>query len=323
MPKIDTTAVLQTIPLLAGIILIGIYARRCSAQKRKFDYETVFLCFADCIAITSAVLLVLAAYFSGLRPYISDLGIYIAISGIVVGHMAWTSLRKRIFFPPHGKLTEEQTEIDSIVSARFASSRLNGSDARDLLIVVDLQRDFCHGGALETPNADSLVPVINELIRSASRDGCVVVLSRDWHPSDHKSFSGNGGLWPSHCVRGTPGADFPPQLDVSPSMQIVDIGHDNAAPDYSAFDDPRLQKLASETHLRTIYVVGIALEYCVLATCLDALRYGAPVVALEPLIRSATTDPSKLEAHWKRLNEAGVIRAHNYAPRPTTRPNGG
>ena len=144
-------------------------------------------------------------------------------------------------------------------------------------------------------------------------------MARDWHPEDHKSFKKRGGPWDRHCVQGSPGSFFHPQitalLEEMPSLKTVDIGSETTLEDYSAFDDPRLQQIAVDNDFRAIYVVGIALEYCVLSTYLSGLRYNTPVVALKPFIGVFGTDPIKIEKGWSTLAKAGVICADNYAPR--------
>lgn len=310
MPDANSITTLQTIPLGLGCILCGIYMWRARKERRIINYETIFLCFTNSIAFVSAILLIVAAYFTSWRNKIPEMGIYVAICGIVLGHMAWRSTKDRIFFKGRSKMTEEEDEIALIVQrGRQVPKILNNH--KDLLVIVDIQKDFFKNGALATPDADSLIDPLNELIRYAEESGCQIVLTRDWHPKDHKSFKGRGGKWVPHCIQGSCGAQFPDNLYWKDSMLVVDIGSNNKAPDYSAFDDPRMAQCIEDDAVRTVYVVGIALEYCVMGTCLDAVKYGKTVIALEPYIRAASTDKNQLEEHWRTLIKSGVVRAQN------------
>ncbi len=213
-------------------------------------------------------------------------------------------------------------EENASATADIIAFRQNQSTSivnrKDLLIVVDIQRDFFEGGTLAVPEAESLIKPLNELIRFAQNRDCDIVLARDWHPPDHKSFMGAGGHsadWPAHCVRDTDGAKFHDGLNITEDMTVVNIGAENDDPDYSAFDDHTMREKIKSDNIGIVYVVGIALEFCVLATCLDALKFGKgiPVVALEPFIRSASIDEEKLEEVWSNFMSQGIIRAHNMA----------
>ena len=138
----------------------------------------------------------------------------------------------------------------------------------DGLIVVDVQNDFCSGGALAVPDGDAVIEAVNRLAREAS----YVVATRDWHPPDHSSFAAEGGPWPVHCVRDTPGAQFHPGLDTSRISDVVDAGRTRDAAGYSGFEDTALERLLREHDVDTVHVGGLALDYCVKATALDAKR---------------------------------------------------
>lgn len=191
---------------------------------------------------------------------------------------------------------------------------------RDVLVVVDVQNDFFSPDALPegllTPALPAqatrtLISPLNELIRRAERAGATIVYTRDVHPENHVSFA----KWPAHCVKGTIGADFHSDLHLTERRVEVFIGESNDVEDYSPFatSGNSLHDLLSADDIRTVYVVGIALEFCVLATCRDASLYGKPVVALEPYIRAATSDQRELDVAWHLLQSMGVIRAANFA----------
>jgi len=137
-----------------------------------------------------------------------------------------------------------------------------------------------------------------------------VVYTRDWHPPKHQSFDIRGGPWPPHCVQNTDGAAFHDRLRVPGNATIVDIGSEPESLGYSAFEDDQLAKIAIGPNIRHIYVAGIALNYCVLATCLEARKYGKPVIALEPYIRPAKADERVNQRLWNELTEHGIIRSN-------------
>jgi nicotinamidase/pyrazinamidase len=184
---------------------------------------------------------------------------------------------------------------------------------QDLLIVIDIQRDFCAGGALEVTDAESLIVPLNQLIQRAAAMGHKIVFTCDWHPQDHQSFQNNGGPWPPHCVAGTAGADFHAELLRPDDAETVHKGVESDALSYSAFENTRLRQIVDQNEIRTIYVVGIALEYCVLATSISATQYDRTVVALEPYIRAVSADPQTLEQCWRQMTDQGVVRAQEMA----------
>lgn len=161
------------------------------------------------------------------------------------------------------------------------------------LIVVDIQNDFCEGGSLAVPHANEIIPYVNELMAHNIYDE--IVFSQDWHPSNHKSFASNNGksvgetimfngieqfMWPNHCVQGTWGAEFHKDLDIGRATHIVQKGKVPEIDSYSAFqDNSQFMKTGLEEYLKTkqigmLEVVGLALDYCVKYTCLDAVKAG-------------------------------------------------
>lgn len=158
--------------------------------------------------------------------------------------------------------------------------------AKTALIVVDVQRDFCEGGALAAADTLSLLKPLQECIEAARRAHAVIVYTKDWHPADHSSFRSTGGPWPEHCVAGSPGAELMPPLHPGTDEIVIHTGVRPEDAGYSGFEltglEDRLQKLQVER----VGVSGIATEYCVRATALDALRHGFQVTALTDLIRA-------------------------------------
>jgi nicotinamidase/pyrazinamidase len=167
---------------------------------------------------------------------------------------------------------------------------------RDALVVVDLQNDFCPGGALHVRDGDAIVPVVNRYLDRFAQAGAPLFLTRDWHPPVTRHFQAYGGVWPTHCVQGTPGAAFHPGLAPPNGAVIVSKGMDPEQDAYSAFqaEDPsgrRLPTILKERGIRRLYVGGLATDYCVRATVLDALRDGFEVVVLTDAIGAVDLAP--------------------------------
>lgn len=193
------------------------------------------------------------------------------------------------------------------------------------LIVVDVQNDFCPGGALAVPKGDEVVPVINRL--AARFDS--VVLTQDWHPRGHASFAsshpgkkpfetidlpyGKQVLWPNHCVQGTPGAAFHSNLNTVRAQLVVRKGFHRDVDSYSGFleaDRSTTTGLAGylkERGLRELFVCGLATDFCVGWTALDARATGFEVAVVEDACRAIDLEGS-LAAAWREMADAGVRR---------------
>jgi nicotinamidase/pyrazinamidase len=176
--------------------------------------------------------------------------------------------------------------------------------SRSALVVVDVQRDFCEGGALAATNTLSLLPPLQKFITEAKRQGVLVVFTQDWHPANHSSFKANGGPWPVHCVAETSGAELMSPLKAAVDDVVIrkGVGVDGAG--YSGFDDTSLQQELLDKEITRVGVAGIATEYCVRATALDALKAKFDTSVLEDLIRAVQ---EKEVAHvLAELREVGV-----------------
>lgn len=149
--------------------------------------------------------------------------------------------------------------------------------AGDALLLVDVQADFCPGGALPIAQGDAVVPVLNGWIAAARHAAVPVIASRDLHPPGHPSFSGSGGPWPAHCVQDTPGAAFHPALRLPAETIHVAKGTRLDRDQYSAFDETGLAPALRARGVRRLWIGGLALDVCVRATVLDALRAGFEV----------------------------------------------
>ncbi len=177
----------------------------------------------------------------------------------------------------------------------------------DVLVVVDVQNDFCPGGALPVREGDQVVPVLNRWIEAAEHSGAYVVASRDWHPSGHVSFTDRGGPWPVHCVRDTPGAAFHPDLCVPDRAIIVDKATDPDRDSYSGFADTGLAERLRQTGVKRVWVGGLALDYCVRATVLDALAEGFEVHLILPATRAVDVKAGDGQRAVDQMRQAGAI----------------
>lgn len=172
----------------------------------------------------------------------------------------------------------------------------------EALIVVDMQNDFCPGGALEVPEGDAVIEPINQL----SARFPFVVATRDWHPPNHQSFAEQGGPWPVHCVRDTPGAQLHPSIDAERIDAIVDAGREPDQEGYSGFEDTDLESLLRDQGVDTVHVGGLALDYCVKATALDAARNGFHVIVHRDATRPVEVKPGDGDRAVAEMREAGI-----------------
>ncbi len=175
---------------------------------------------------------------------------------------------------------------------------------RAALVVVDLQNDFCPGGALAVPEGDQIVPVVNALAEAFARLGRPVVATQDWHPTDHISFRERGGPWPVHCVQGTPGAELHPDLRREPITHIVRKAYRRDQEAYSGFEGTGLAELLRGLGVEEVYVCGLATDYCVNATALDASRAGFRTAVVEDAARPVF--PEQVAERRRAWEEAGV-----------------
>jgi len=179
------------------------------------------------------------------------------------------------------------------------------------LLVVDVQNDFCTGGALAVPESDRVVASLNRYIDDALAHGLAVYASRDWHPVITNHFTPYGGAWPVHCVQGTDGARFHPDLNLPPSVTIVSKGEQPDSDGYSAFEGrtPRGALLYTDLRERGItrlYVGGLATDYCVKHSVLDALAAGMHVSVLEDAISGVDAHPDDSARALAEMREKGA-----------------
>ena len=196
------------------------------------------------------------------------------------------------------------------------------------LLVVDVQRDFCAGGALAVPDGDAVVPVVNALARRFP----LVVMTQDWHPADHLSFAsqhpgrqafqsidmpyGPQTLWPDHCVMGSEGAALHPALDTTRAQLVLRKGSHRAVDSYSAFlEADRVTRTGLDGYLaargvRHVFVCGLATDFCVAWTALDARRFGFATSVIEDSCRGIDLDGSVARA-WQEMTARSVHRVRS------------
>lgn len=153
------------------------------------------------------------------------------------------------------------------------------------LLVVDVQQDFLPGGALAVPDGDEVVPVLAACIEAFAGNNRPIFASRDWHSPDHCSFQASGGRWPPHCVADTPGARIDPALRLPENTTIISKATSADKDAYSAFERTTLDAQLRDLGVQRLFIGGLATEYCVLNTALDALELGYEVVLLTDAIR--------------------------------------
>lgn len=175
------------------------------------------------------------------------------------------------------------------------------------LVVVDMQVDFCPGGALPVHEGDKVIPVLNEYIRKFTAAGAPIIFTRDWHPSDHSSFKSQGGPWPPHCVQNTEGAKFHPSLKIPPGAEIVSKA-DKKDEAYSFFQGTDLAKRLHERGIKTLFVGGLATDYCVKETILDGLREDFEVYHLDDASRGVEVNLGDSDRALQEVTAKGCKR---------------
>jgi nicotinamidase/pyrazinamidase len=184
--------------------------------------------------------------------------------------------------------------------------------AKSALIIVDVQNDFCPGGALAVTDGDQVVSVLNRLIPEFERAGLPVIATRDWHPQRTRHFNTHGGIWPPHCVQGTQGAEFHADLALGKDAVIVSKGTAENADSYSGFDgvDARgigLADLLRGRVVERLVVGGLATDYCVKQTALDGLQKGFRVVVLEDAVRGVNLNLNDARQALDEMKRAGAV----------------
>jgi len=185
----------------------------------------------------------------------------------------------------------------------------------DALVIVDVQHDFLPGGALGVAEGERIFAPIDELAPRFAR----VYATRDWHPADHSSYAAHGGPWPVHCVAGSHGAAFDARLDLQNVDVVIDKGTDRATDGYSGFAATTLDADLHAHGVRRVFVCGLATDYCVKATALDAKAAGYDVVVLEDASAAVNVSHGDEAAALAELRGAGIAVAGSGAVRGNAR----
>ena len=179
---------------------------------------------------------------------------------------------------------------------------------RDALVVVDMQKDFMPGGALPVPEGDSIVPQLNKYISLFEEANLPVFFTRDWHPENHISFKGFGGVWPPHCVQDTEGAMFHEELKIPLDNKfIISKGTSRDFDAYSGFQGTVLKDLLMERGIKRVFVGGVATDYCVKNTVLGALNLGFSAFLLGDAIKGVNLKPDDSEKAIELMLDAGAV----------------
>jgi len=191
-----------------------------------------------------------------------------------------------------------QSEVEKASVVEMA-----GVGTTRVLIVIDVQNDFITG-TLKAHQAQAILPHVNRVIRVAKDNGVLVVFTRDWHPEGHWSFDRHG----RHCVMHDPGAEISNEVEVPPESLVVNFGVNKGDTAYSALENSSLTMLLDNPRIEVVYVVGIALNYCVKCTCLSVRNLNKAVFTVDEAIASADGNAEANEAAWKELEDGAVKR---------------
>jgi nicotinamidase/pyrazinamidase len=172
------------------------------------------------------------------------------------------------------------------------------------LLIIDFQNDFVPGGALPVTDGDAIAARVNELLDSGDFD--LVVATRDWHPENHRSFKAQGGPWPPHCVQGTAGAELHDSLDPDRVDVVINAGYEPELEGYSGFEETDLAQVLRDNEVDELTVVGLATDYCVRATSLEALNEGFAVTVDSDGVRGIDVEPGDSERALAELRDAGA-----------------
>ncbi len=177
---------------------------------------------------------------------------------------------------------------------------------RTALLVVDVQNDFCPGGSLAVKHGDWVVPKLNRVIEAFQKARLPIFYTRDWHPRDHMSFKSQGGIWPVHCVMGTAGAEFHPDLLVPPGSVIISKATDPHFEAYSSFQGTDLEKQLKDRRVREVFLGGLTTDYCVKESSLDALRAGFKVNVLKDCVKGVNLQRNDASRALRTVSEGGA-----------------
>jgi nicotinamidase/pyrazinamidase len=170
------------------------------------------------------------------------------------------------------------------------------------LLIIDFQNDFTSGGALEVPGGDQIAEPVKRLAERFD----LIFATRDWHPHDHASFETEGGPWPVHCVQGTPGAEFHPAMEGVELDAVVDVGRGRDDEGYSGFEKSDLAGILRDHDVDHVFVCGLATDYCVRASAIDACHEGFEVTVVEDAVRGVEVERGDSNRALRDIRKAGA-----------------
>jgi nicotinamidase/pyrazinamidase len=179
----------------------------------------------------------------------------------------------------------------------------------DALIIVDVQNCFCPGGELPVKEGDKIIPTINKYIHKFQKAGAKIYATRDWHPPDHKSFKEYGGIWPPHCLKGSKGAEFRSDLKLPEETTVISTGDKPSLDGYSGFDHTNLERKLKGDGIYRVFVGGLATDYCVKYTVLDAVEKSFEAILLTDAIKGVNRKPGDAERAIGEMVKKGAKKA--------------
>jgi len=179
----------------------------------------------------------------------------------------------------------------------------------DAILITDIQKDFLFGGALPIEGGDEIIPVLNDYIQRFKTSKANILASRDWHPQNHVSFNTQGGSWPPHCIQETGGAKFSPDLKLPEHTVVISKATDPKRESYSAFDGTILATELKRLGVKRLFVGGLATDYCVVNTALDACKLGFETVVLMDATLGINVNPGDVDAAIATMLANGAAQA--------------
>jgi len=189
------------------------------------------------------------------------------------------------------------------------NKKISPPDPSSALLVVDVQKDFCPGGALAVREGDRVVPVLNRAIELFQKKGLGVYATRDWHPKNHCSFKEQGGPWPPHCIQDSPGAEFHPDLKLPVEAIVISKAMRPEADAYSGFEGTNLELYLKRKGTTRVFIGGLTTDYCVKNSVLDARRMGFETVFLIDAVRAVDVKPGDGDKAIEEMKKAGAFPA--------------
>jgi len=176
----------------------------------------------------------------------------------------------------------------------------------DALLITDIQIDFLPGGALPVAGGDEIIPVLNDYVRRFKGANAHVLASRDWHPRNHMSFKAQGGPWPPHCVENTKGANFSPDLKLPAHTLVISKATNPKVESYSAFNETNLANELRMLGIKRLFIGGLATDYCVVNTVLDARKLGYQTIVLMDATRGINVNPGDVDKAVETMIQNGA-----------------